>query len=81
MRGRYQMMDWELQKWKQELSAVIARLSQNKSYQEDFTHLDVCPANIEKALEIWAGNVMSKMKMAGRMIVGFTFLIMIMILC
>lgn len=51
MRGRYQMMDWELQKWKQELSAVIARLSQNKSYQEDFTHLDVCPANIEKALE------------------------------
>lgn len=43
MRGRYQMMDWELQKWKQELSAVIARLSQNKSYQEDFTHLDVLP--------------------------------------
>ncbi len=51
MRGRYHMMDWELEKWKQELSGVIARLSCNKQHQEDFTHLDICPANIEKTLE------------------------------
>ena len=50
MRGRWNMMDWELQKWKQELSAAIVRLSQNKLYQEDFTHLDVCPANLIDAL-------------------------------
>ena len=41
MRGRWNMMDWELQKWKQELSAAIVRLSQNKQHEENFTHLDV----------------------------------------
>ena len=51
MRGRSLMMDWELEKWKQELTAAIARLSYNKQHQEDFTHLDVCPANLEQALE------------------------------
>ena len=51
MRGRYHMMDWELEKWKQELSAAIVRLSQNKLYQEDFTNEDVCPANISTVLE------------------------------
>ena len=50
MRGRWNMMDWELQKWKQELSAAIARLSREKSYEENFTHLDVCPANLIDAL-------------------------------
>lgn len=50
MRGRYHMMDWELEKWKQELSGVITRLSCNKQHQEDFTHLDVCPANIADVL-------------------------------
>ena len=51
MRGCYQMMDWELQKWKQELSAVIARLSQDESYQVNLTNHDLCPINIEKTLE------------------------------
>lgn len=50
MRGRWNMMDWELEKWKQELTAAIARLSYNKQHQEDFTHLDVCPANLIDAL-------------------------------
>ena len=44
------MMDWELQKWKQELSAAIIRLSQNKQYEESFTHLEFCPANLIDAL-------------------------------
>ena len=51
MRGRYQMLDWELEKWKQELSGAITRLSHDKHYQENFTYLDICPANIESALE------------------------------
>jgi hypothetical protein len=51
MRGRYHMMDWELEKWKQELSVVIARLTWDKQHKENFTHLDICPANIEKSLE------------------------------
>lgn len=51
MRGKYYMMDWELEKWKQKLSAVIARLTWDKQHQEDFTQLDICPINIEKTLE------------------------------
>ena len=59
MRGRWNMMDWELQKWKQELSAAIVRLSQNKLYQEDFTHLDVCPPTLLMHCEIWVGKMMN----------------------
>lgn len=35
------MTDLEMEKWKQELSVVIARLSCEKSYEENFTSLDV----------------------------------------
>ena len=45
------MLDWELEKWKQELSGAITRLSHDKHYQENCTYLDICPANIKSALE------------------------------
>ena len=51
MRGRYQMMDWELEKWVQQLTVAIAELTRDKSKAIDFTNDDVCPANIEKTLE------------------------------
>ena len=51
MRGRWNMMDWEMEKWCQELSAVLVRLSQNESYVEDFTRHDVCPSNLIDAME------------------------------
>lgn len=51
MRGRYTMMDWEQEKWKQELSAAITRLSYNQRHEEDLTNWDLCPANVCKSLE------------------------------
>ena len=42
MRGKWNMMDWEMAKWKQELSAAITKLSQDELYEKDFTNLDVC---------------------------------------
>lgn len=51
MRGKYHMMDWELQKWKQEVFAAITRLSQDPQRLEDFTQYDVCPANLCTALK------------------------------
>lgn len=50
------MMDWEMAKWKQELSAAITRLSREKFYEKDFTHLDVCPANLIDALRDMGWN-------------------------
>ena len=50
MRGKWNMMDWEMAKWKQELSTAITRLSHDKSREEDFTNFDVCPANLIDAL-------------------------------
>lgn len=51
MRGKYRMMDWEVLKWTQVVSAAIHKMTQNQSYQEDFTNEDVCPANISTVLE------------------------------
>lgn len=51
MRGRYQMMEWEQEKWKQELSAIITRLTYNPRHEEDLTNYDLCPANVCKTLE------------------------------
>ena len=51
MRGRYQMMEWEQEKWKQEFSGIIAKLSYNQRREEDLTNLDLCPANAVKTLE------------------------------
>ena len=56
MRGKWNMMDWEITKWKQELSAVITRLSHEKSNEEDFTNFDVCPANLIDALRDMGWN-------------------------
>ena len=56
MRGKWNMMDWEMTKWKQVLSAAIAKLSQNELYEEDFTNLDVCPANLIDALRDMGWN-------------------------
>lgn len=56
MRGKLNMMDWEIAKWKQELSAAITRLSQDKLYEEDFTNIDVCPANLIYALRDMGWN-------------------------
>ena len=50
MRGKWNMMDWEMEKWKQELSVAITRLTQDELYKKDFTNLDVCPANLIDAL-------------------------------
>ena len=52
MRGKYHMMDWEQEKWKQEISGIIAKLSYNQRHEEDLTNLDLCPANVVKTLEI-----------------------------
>ncbi len=46
------MMDWEEMKWKLILTQIIAQLVQDKQHQEDLTNHDVCPANIEKVLEM-----------------------------
>ena len=51
MRGKYNMMDWELDKWKHTLALLITKWANDVSHQEDFTNLDICPANIETALE------------------------------
>lgn len=51
MRGKYHMMDWEEQKWVQQLTVAIAELTRNKSKTIDFTNDDVCPANIVSTLE------------------------------
>ncbi len=51
MRGKYHMMDWELQKWSQELSHLIECLTYNQDGEFDLTNWDACPANICKALE------------------------------
>ena len=56
MRGKWNMMDWEMEKWKQELSAAITRLSQDELYEKDFTNLDVCPANLIDALRDMGWN-------------------------
>lgn len=50
MRGKWNMMDWEMAKWKQELSVAIDRLSRDKSHEENFINFDVCPANLIDAL-------------------------------
>lgn len=51
MRGKYHMCPWEIEKWKQELSVVIARLSYNQRHEEFLTNWDLCPANVCKTLE------------------------------
>ena len=51
MRGKYHMMDWEEQKWVQQLTVAIAELTRDKSKVIDFTNDDVCPANIVHILE------------------------------
>ena len=51
MRGKYHMMDWEEEKWIVSLKSIISQLAQDKSYEEDLTNYDVCPANIRKTLE------------------------------
>ena len=56
MRGKWNMMDWEMTKWKQELSSAIIKISQNEVYEEDFTNLDVCPANLIDALRDMGWN-------------------------
>lgn len=43
MRGKYHMMDWEQEKWKQEFSGIIAKLSYNQRREEDLTNLDLWP--------------------------------------
>ena len=56
MRGKQNMMDWEMAKWKQELSTASTRLTHDKSKEEDFTNLDVCPANLIDALRDMGWN-------------------------
>lgn len=51
MRGKYHMCPWEVEKWKQELSVVIARLSYNQRHEEFLTNWDLCPANVCVTLE------------------------------
>lgn len=51
MRGKYHMMEWEQEKWKQEFSGIITRLGYNQRHIEDLTNLDLCPANVVKTLE------------------------------
>ena len=51
MRGKYTMMDWEVEKWRQRLTVAIAELIHDKSKAIDFTQDDVCPANIIMVLE------------------------------
>ena len=50
MRGKYHMMDWEEIKWTLVMKQSIAKLSQDKSYQENLTNYDVCPSNIVDVL-------------------------------
>lgn len=51
MRGQYNMCLWEVEKWKQELSVVITRLSHDKQHVENLTNRELCPANVCKTLE------------------------------
>ena len=51
MRGRYLMLPWEQEKWKQELSAIIDKLSYNQRHEENLTNYDLCPANVCQTLE------------------------------
>ena len=51
MRGQYNMCLWEIEKWKQELSVVITRLSYDQHHIENLTNRELCPANICKTLE------------------------------
>ena len=45
------MMDWELEKWTQEIAGVIKHLEWDENHQEDMSHWDACPSNIREALE------------------------------
>ena len=53
MRGRDTLMDWELNKWTQEITKAISSFENGvlDVIGVDFTHSDVCPANLCMALE------------------------------
>ena len=53
MRGRNTLMDWELNKWMQEITKAIASFESGNLDEigVDFTHSDVCPINLCMALE------------------------------
>ena len=52
MRGRYILLPYEQEMWKQELSLVITRLSHNQRDTEDLTNRDLSPANARDVLEL-----------------------------
>ena len=54
MRGRYQMMDWEENRWKYIISKAIEKFAEDRDppYVEDLTQKDICPANIVQAMEM-----------------------------
>lgn len=52
MRGRYNLMDWEIQKWKYKITTEIGRLARDGTYEADLTSWDICPANVCQILEL-----------------------------
>ena len=51
MRGKYRMIDWEVDKWRHKLITGLHDLYQGHIKEIDLTKEDVCPANIITILE------------------------------
>lgn len=46
MRGKYRMMDWEIDKWRNRLITDLHKLYKGHIKKIDLVKEDVCPANI-----------------------------------